>query len=1127
MRKKIYIFTTVLILLAFSLFSEKYKNHDLTIKLEPAKHFIEVNDKIDVSNNFKGKKIHFLLHGNLSILFHSKNVKITEKKGEIRSKFFGINTSEFKISDKIPIKHYSVEFLNSESSFSLKYSGVINHPLKMSGAEYSRGFSETPGIICEKGVYLSGSSFWVPWFDDNLVTYKMKVNLIPGWSSVSQGKKFEFTSGKGSLVSGWDSREPMDEIYLIAAKFAKYKEKINGVNIFAFLRNPDKNLAEKYIKTTGQYMTMYEKLIGKYPYSKFALIENFWETGYGMASFTLLGPKIIRFPFILHSSYPHELLHNWWGNSVFVDYKKGNWCEGITVFMADHLIKEQRGQGAEYRRDTIKAFKDYVNSENEFPVYKFRARYDSASSAIGYGKVMMMFNMLRLKLGDKVFLNSIRDFYRVNKFKKATFEDIRRAFENISGKDLKRFFNQWVYRKGTPFLKLEKVKVKKSGKEFNISFSISQNGVKKPYQYDIPVYIYVKGEKSVRRRVVKLNGLKGSFGFHLKNEPLKIAIDPMFDIFRILSDKEIPSTFSKIFGSKKITIILPNDTSEKITSYYKDLADIWFKESRGKIEIVYDSDIKKIPSDRSVWIFGWNNSFKKVVNELVQKHNGSFNKEYLKLFKKKFSKNSNSLVLSFKNPANTKFSINFLSTDMKEAIPGLARKLPHYGKYSYLAFSGDEPSINFKGQWNISDSPLVKVLSKGNISGYKIPKRRALGYLEPLFSKKNMKENLEFLASLKLKGRGLGTPELDIAADYIRDRFKQYGLIPGGDNGSYFQKWMEKVSKFPKKKELKNVIGIIKGTNEKLKDQAVVVSAHYDHLGLGWPDVRKGNEGKIHPGADDNASGISLILELARTLGKSYSPERTIIFVAFTGEENGLMGSRHFVKFYKNIPVKNILADLNIDTVGRLNEKKPMIIGGTSAKEWKFIFMGIGFTTGVETDLVMQDLDASDQVSFIRAGIPAIQIFSGPHTDYHKPTDTVDKIDYKGMVKIASISKEAIVYLAERKQFLTFTGKRSGMSEKKSKTSDKSKDSVKPSIGIMPDFSFNGKGVKVAMVITKNGIGDNLAKGDIITDFNGVAIKDLRSYTTELYKYKPGEMIKLKVLRRGNISIIKIKLRSR
>ena len=105
---------------------------------------------------------------------------------------------------------------------------------------------------------------------------------------------------------------------------------------------------------------MYRGLIGPYPYTKFAMVENFWETGYGMPSFTLLGPSVLRFPFILTSSYPHEILHNWWGNSVFVDYASGNWCEGLTAYLADHLIQEQRGTGATYRRNTLQKYRDYV-----------------------------------------------------------------------------------------------------------------------------------------------------------------------------------------------------------------------------------------------------------------------------------------------------------------------------------------------------------------------------------------------------------------------------------------------------------------------------------------------------------------------------------------------------------------------------------------------------------------------------------------------------------------------------------------------------------------------------------------------------------------------------------------------
>jgi Zn-dependent M28 family amino/carboxypeptidase len=198
-------------------------------------------------------------------------------------------------------------------------------------------------------------------------------------------------------------------------------------------------------------------------------------------------------------------------------------------------------------------------------------------------------------------------------------------------------------------------------------------------------------------------------------------------------------------------------------------------------------------------------------------------------------------------------------------------------------------------------------------------------------------------------------------------------LLPGSDDGTYYQTWVQDVLD-KKQVKLKNIIGIIPGTNPDLKD-AVVISAHYDHLGLGWPDVKKGNEGKIHNGADDNASGVSVMLELAKSLGKTLKPARTIIFIAFTGEEEGLVGSRYFVANYKKFPADKIFANLNLDTVGRLFGNKLMVLNSNTAREWKFIFMGTDFTTGIPTELVTQDLDASDQRSFIEKGIPGVQLF--------------------------------------------------------------------------------------------------------------------------------------------------------
>ena len=439
----------------------------------------------------------------------------------------------------------------------------------------------------------------------------------------------------------------------------------------------------------------------------------------------------------------------------------------------------------------------------------------------------------------------------------------------------------------------------------------------------------------------------------------------------------------------------------------------WIKGKEDQFEIKSEEDLDALPADVTVWLLGKKNKFLTSISNLLENYNSAIADDSIKLNGKLLSTNNNSFFVAVNNPQNIENVVLFLSIENENAVPGLLRKLPHYGKYSYLAFEGEEPTNIEKGQWAVIGSPLVKAL-KQSAAGIEpnLEAREALAKIAPVFSSKRMMEHINYLASDEMKGRELGSPEIDIAADFIAAKFEEYGLLPGSDDGSYYQTF-EKAFHGKGNLTIKNVIGIIPGTNEELQE-AVVISAHYDHLGLGWPDVRKGNEGKIHNGADDNASGVSVILELAKSLGKSFNPSRTIIFVAFSGEEAGLVGSKYFVENYKKYPSDKILANLNFDTVGRLFENKLMILNGNTAREWKFIFMGTEYTTGIPTELITQELDASDQVSFINKGIPAIQFFSGPNEDYHKPEDTIDKIDPDGLVKVAAVAKEVLQYLADR-----------------------------------------------------------------------------------------------------------------
>ena len=1102
---------TLLILTAIITNAQNNIFHKINITIAPESAKINVTDSISSKNI---DEIIFSLNDKFDVSVLNKSCSISVLQENAKAKSVGMDHDETE--SHIKTKTWQIKYKGKKPDyFVVKYSGIVDSVLSQSKTNYQRGFTYSDGIISRKGVYLAGSTYWIPTFDGKLSTFKLTANLPKSWKTVSQGKRIASKDVNNYHTDVWLCDKPQEEIFVISAKFTEYSHKMaNGTQAMAFLRTPDENIAGKYLDVTEQYMNMYESMITKYPYSKFALVENFWETGYGMPSFTLLGEKIIRFPFILHSSYPHELLHNWWGNSVYVDFDKGNWCEGITAYMADHLIKEQHGQGEIYRRETLQKFTNMVNNENDFPLSEFLSRNDGASEAIGYGKSLMMWHMLRRKTGDKLFLDSWRNFYKNNAYKQASFDDIRKAFEQTNKQDFSGFFKQWVNRKSAPEIKLANPHFDKYNKQYRLFFTLKQTQNEPAFNVDIPVAVLTS--KGLQNFVFNMKNKQQDYQLFLNDKPLKIQIDPQFDVFRKLDPNEVPPALSGIWGASNNIIILPAKSENY--QLYKDFANKWKELNNGNFTIIDDNKLTELPNNKTAWVLGTENKFTNTINSLIAKYNSFVRKDSVKLQTKTFSTTDRDFIFTFAQENNPEQQSIFISIGNEKAVPGLIRKLPHYGKYGFLAFKGDEPSNIAKGFWPVINSPMVYVFDKKFADSKMQTKRNALAEIKPVFSAKEMMKTVKYLSSDENKGRGLGTPELDKVADYIAGKFKQYGLKPY-ENNSYFQEFEHKFSGKGTMK-LKNVIGIIEGTDKNLKNEVVVISAHYDHLGLGWPDVHKGDEGKIHHGADDNASGVAILLELAKHSAKKLKPKRTIVFVAFTGEEAGLIGSEYFVNHSKY----KFFANINIDTDGSLFDKKLMVLNANTAREWRFIFMGTDYTTGVKTQIISQELDASDQFSFIKKGIPAVQLFTGATLNYHKPSDTYDKIDADGMVKVCMVANEVMEYLANREEAMPFTGKNA----QTSKTKHSPKTARKVSTGTVPDFAYEGKGVRIASVIPASPAEKaGLKEGDIISGINGKSIETLKEYSDLLKQHKPGDKIEMDILRNGKKQKVKLILTAR
>ncbi len=1086
-------------------------HHEIEATVEPGARTLRVRDRVRLPERLRdreGRGVHLLLRSGLEPRVETEGATLRRAEGAGAAESFGPGVGAEALPEAAGLDHLIVDLPPGADGFTLTYGGVVHDPLSAE-QDYARGFRQTSGLVSEEGTFLSGATLWYPWLGDDPLSFSLEVVLPAGWDAVSQGRRTRHERGEAGTRARWESHEPQDEIYLIAGPFTEYRRPAAPAEVQVFLRQPDPALAGRYLEAGAQYLDMYSRLLGAYPYPKFALVENFWDTGWGMPSFTLLGSRIIRFPFILHSSYPHEILHNWWGNGVYVDYASGNWCEGLTAYLADHLIQEGRGAGAEYRQATLQKYADYVSRGLDFPLAEFRSRHSSATEAVGYGKSLMLYHMLRRDLGDRLFVDGLRRFYADRKFRTASFADLRNSLEAASGKDLGATFDQWVERAGAPALRLQGAAAEREGDGWAVRLRLAQVQPGPPYTLRVPAAVTVEGRAAAVVEVLEFADREQEFHFPVPGRPLRVDVDPEFDLFRRLDPAEIPPALSGGFGAERVLAVLPADAAADLRSAYRELAESWARSQPGQWEVVEDSAVEGLPADRAVWLFGWDNRLLPALDRQLAPYGARAAPGGASWPDAEAEASRHSVVLVGRHPDRADLTVSWVATANAAALPGLGRKLPHYHKYSALSFEGDEPANVAKTRWPVVGSPLTAQLGDGPpVDRAALPPREPLAKLPPAFSAERMRETVRFLSAPEREGRGFGSGGLEQAAEFIAAAFREAGLAPGGEEGGYFRSWRAEGGDPPAERVQRNVVGRIPGSRPEWDGQSVVVAAHYDHLGTGWPSARAEERGRLHPGADDNASGVAVLLELARVLGRDFRPERTVIFAAFAGEEAGRLGSRKYVEGETSHPAGQVIGMVNLDTVGRLGAGKLLVLGADTAREWVHIFNGASYVTGVPVEVVARDPGGSDQVSFHEAGVPAVQLFTGPHLDYHRSGDVPEKVDAEGLVKVAAVAKEVVEYLSARAEPLTRPEGESPANR------DPGHRQVR--LGTAPDSSFPGPGVRLSGVVPGSPAEESgLREGDVIVELGGEAVGALADLSRALKALEPGREVTVRFLRDG------------
>jgi hypothetical protein len=584
----------------------------------------------------------------------------------------------------------------------IHYEGIFDDALPHAYASMDNpGFGVT-GTITPQGCFLQPGAGWYPEIPGSRPSFLVRVEAPEGIVAVTAGKSLGRITDRGRTISRWAVERPSEGLSLSAGPYKVRKRKVGGVTASTYFFPETDHLAPDYLDATARYLTLYQDLFGPYAFDKFAVVENFFPTGYGFPSYTLLGGRVLRLPFIIRTSLGHEIAHCWWGNGVQVDYTAGNWSEGLTTYVADYLYQERSSpeDAKKYRLQILRDFATLTRSQKDFPLQRFRSRYDVLSKVIGYGKSAMVFHMLRTRMGEEAFWGALRDVYRERLFLPTSWEDLQKACERRVGRPLEVFFRQWLSRTGGPRLSLTDVQATPRGRAWVVRGTIRQEDL----LYDLELKVRLETGAGAVEETVQVSKAHTPFTLESTARPNALWVDPDYHVFRQLDLSEIPPSINSIKSAPSVLVILAEGVSaggrEAATRLVSSLGlkdARWIQESELSAEHLQENHLLVVGRPRT----------RKLLPDTVQ--GLSLARDGFVLDETAYLHPQDALFAVYPHPTSSGTIGLFLPLS-EQVGRQVVHKITHYGKYSYLAFRNGE-NVN-KGTWPVGASPLAHVWSK-------------------------------------------------------------------------------------------------------------------------------------------------------------------------------------------------------------------------------------------------------------------------------------------------------------------------------------------------------------------------------------------------------------------------------
>ena len=481
--------------------------HDIAVELDPVRGDITLEDRVEVEG----------LHE------------------------FGIALSPWLEIESITLngKPAALRDEGGHAVLELPDTGRHEFGIKVRGRVPQRGSGKTEAIASSgaDGLYLPAYAGWIPHDYRLPMRYRLRVDVPGGQRAVATGKLVGEQRLDGVERAEFVQENAGEAPSVFAGPYSVSERVDGGLRLRTYFHPGLEPLTETYLDAAAVYIRRFAAQIGDYPYADFHIISAPLPVGLGFPNLTYIGRNIVPLPFMRGRSLAHEVLHNWWGNGVGVDYARGNWAEGLTTYLADYGLEQDKGADAaqEMRR---KWLRDYaaLPAERDLPLRAFRAKRHQASQVIGYNKAAFLFQMLNLEIGAEAFDEGLREFWRRHRFGIAGWDDLRAAFELGSGRELGWFFSQWLDRAGAPRVSLGAHRLERDGADYRLSVEVLQPVA--GYRFQLPVSL-VTEDGNERHQIVVEEGLT-RLEWVTDARPVSIRFDPDNDVFRKLRADETP-----------------------------------------------------------------------------------------------------------------------------------------------------------------------------------------------------------------------------------------------------------------------------------------------------------------------------------------------------------------------------------------------------------------------------------------------------------------------------------------------------------------------------------------------------------------------------------------------------------